>query len=67
MIVRGGLALLIGLAVVIGRLDTQARDDAWRRIARARREQHERERALRRCMESPRCTRCPVDRYFRGW
>lgn len=63
MIVLCGLALLVGLAVAIG-VDNQARDAAWRRIAVARREQQER---LRGCLASPRCPRCPIDRYFGKW
>ncbi len=67
VIVLGGLAILIGLAVSIGVVDNKARDRAWRRIAHARRDQQERERMLRQCLESPRCARCPIDRYFWEW
>jgi hypothetical protein len=45
-IVLGGLTILVGLAVLIGYLDAQARGAAWRRIAAARRDVQERERAL---------------------
>jgi hypothetical protein len=64
MIVLSGLVLLAGLALMIGAADTRARDVAWRRIAVARREQQERDRAVRRCLESPRCSHCPIDRHF---
>jgi hypothetical protein len=66
MIVYGGLALLICLAVTIG-VDRRARDSAWRRIADARRDQQHREQTLRRCLESPRCARCPINRLFGQW
>jgi hypothetical protein len=68
-----GLAILVGLALLIGFVDTNARNAAWRRIAvarrdiaDARRDQEERERVLLRCLEEPRCARCPVDRYLDG-
>jgi hypothetical protein len=64
MIVLSGLVLLGGLAIMIGLADTQARKGAWRRIAAARRDQQERDRALRRCLEGTRCQRCPIDGYL---
>jgi hypothetical protein len=64
MTVFSGLVLLAGLALMIGAVDTQAHDAAWRRIAAVRREQQERDRAVRRCLESPRCSYCPIDRHF---
>jgi hypothetical protein len=45
-ILLGGLTILVGLAVLIGYLDAHARGAAWRRIAAARRDLQERERAL---------------------
>jgi hypothetical protein len=45
-IVLGGLTIIVGLAVLIGYLDARARGAAWRRIAAARRDVQERERAL---------------------
>jgi hypothetical protein len=73
MIALGGLTLLVGLALLIGLADSHARNAAWRRIATARRdvadarrEQEEREHALLRCLEQPRCARCPVDRFLDG-
>jgi hypothetical protein len=45
-IVLGGPTILVGLAVLIGYLDAHARGAAWRRIAAARRDVQERERAL---------------------
>jgi hypothetical protein len=67
VIVIIGLLFLIGVALLIGSVQARAREDAWRRIADARRDHHERERALLRCLQSPRCDRCPVDRYLRDW
>jgi hypothetical protein len=37
-IVLGGLMILVGLAVLIGRIDAHARGAAWRRIPAARRD-----------------------------
>jgi len=65
MIVIGGLALLVALAVAIGTADTYARRAAWRRIASVRRVEHDRALAVRRCLASPRCPRCPIDRHLR--
>ena len=66
MIVFGGVAFLIGLALLIGLVQAYAREEAWRRIADARRGHHDKERALVQCMQMPRCARCPVDRFFSG-
>lgn len=63
VIVFSGVAFLIGVALLIGWVQAHAREDAWRRIAEARRDQHERERALLQCLQRPRCDRCPIDRY----
>ena len=67
MIVLYGLGLLVVLAVVIGKVDTRARDAAWRRIAEARHDQHEHEIVLRRCLGQPRCEHCPLNRYLDEW
>lgn len=67
MIVLGGLAVLVCLAIAIGDVDANARDSAWRRIAAARRDHQEREHTMRRCLESPRCAHCPISRYFGEW
>ena len=64
-VIGGGLLLLLGLAVLTGWVDGGARDAAWRRIAVARRLQHERERALFECLDSPMCRDCPSWRYLR--
>ena len=64
VIVLCGLVLLAVLAAAIGTADTYARNSAWRRIAAARRDQQERDRALHRCLASPRCAHCPIDRHF---
>ncbi len=61
-IILGGLTLLIGLAVLIGRIDAHARDAAWRRIAVARAGVQERELALHHHLGTDRCPRCPHDR-----
>ncbi|GAA5132305.1 hypothetical protein [Pseudonocardia adelaidensis] len=55
-IVLGGPTILVGLAVLIAYLDAQARKSAWRRIAAARRDVQERERALMR-----------LDRFHDDW
>jgi hypothetical protein len=60
-----GLAVLGGIAWVIGRVDADARDGAWRRIADARRELHDHERDLMACFTGGRCPDCPVNRYLR--
>ena len=59
-----GLGILGGIAWVIGRVDADARDGAWRRIAAARRELHEQERDLMECLSGDRCPDCPVRRYL---
>lgn len=64
-LIVGGLLLLLGLAVLIGRVEAGARDSAWRRIAQARRMQHERERELLECLASARCPDCPSWRCLR--
>jgi hypothetical protein len=60
-----GLALLMALAWLIGRVDADARNGAWRRIAASRRELHEKEQHLLTCLSGDRCAGCPVDRLFR--
>ncbi len=67
VIVICGVAVLIGVALLIGWVRAHAREDAWRRIADARRDQQERERALLRCLQRPRCERCPIDGYLGNW
>jgi len=67
VIVIIGVAILIGVALLIGWVQAHSREDAWRRIADARRDQHERERALLQCLQRPRCDQCPIDRYVRKW
>jgi hypothetical protein len=59
-----GLGILGGIAWVIGRVDADARDGAWRRIAAARRELHDQERDLTDCLSGHRCPDCPVRRYL---
>lgn len=59
-----GLAVMGGIAWVIGRVEAGARDGAWRRIAEARRELHGQERDLRTCLTGHRCPDCPVSRYL---
>ena len=60
-----GLALLIALAWLIGKVDADARNGAWRRIASSRRELHEKEQRLVDCLSGARCPDCPIDRLFR--
>ena len=64
VIVLVGVAFLIGASLVIG-FESHARNAAWRRIAEARRNYNERERALLRCVEQARCDRCPMNDYLR--
>lgn len=61
----GGLLLLLSLAVLIGRVNAGARSGAWRRIADARRLQHERERKLFDCLSSRQCRDCPTWQHLR--
>lgn len=63
-VIGGGLLLLLGLAVLIGRVEAGARDGAWRRIADARRLQ-QRDRELLECLNSAQCWDCPSWRYLR--
>lgn len=60
-----GLAILGGIAWVIGRVEAGARDGAWGRIAEARRELHDQEGDLMDCLTGHRCPDCPVSRYLR--
>jgi len=60
-----GLALLVALAWLIGRVDAVARDGAWRRIASSRRQLHEKEQRLLTCLSGERCAHCPIDRLYR--
>ena len=64
VIVISGLVLLAALALLVGGVDTYAREAAWRRIAHARRGPQAQVGALRRCAGSPRCAPGPLDRYF---
>jgi hypothetical protein len=59
-----GVLLLIALAVIIGKVEANARDGAWQRIADARRDLHEREQNLLACLARPRCTDCPLRDWF---
>lgn len=66
VVIGGGLAVILGIAWVLGRTDTAAQDDAWRRIAQARRRLHERERELLEFLDGDQCRRCPVWRRMRS-
>jgi hypothetical protein len=59
-----GLAILGGIAWVIGRADAGARDGAWRRIAEARRDLHDQERDMTACLTGHRCPDCPLSHYL---
>ena len=49
-----GTGLLIYIAILVGgSLDRQARDDAWRRVSRARRQHWEQLQAIRACEDCP--------------
>jgi len=56
MFIGGGLGLLIGLAVLVGQM--QAQENAWRAIARERRELGAWRRELTAVAESDRCPNC---------
>ncbi|HEY0816194.1 MAG TPA: hypothetical protein VGE11_23205, partial [Pseudonocardia sp.] len=62
-VVLPGLVVLGALAWVIGRVDADARDGAWRRIAAARRHLHEQERDLWECLTGDACPDCPLRRH----
>lgn len=59
-----GVVLLIALALIIGKVEANARDGAWQRIADARRDLREREQTLLACLGRPRCTDCPLRDWF---
>jgi predicted Zn-dependent protease len=56
MFIGGGFGLLIGLAVLVGQM--QAQENAWRAIARERRELGARRRELAAAAESDACPHC---------
>lgn len=62
LVIGGGLIVLIGLALLIGHVDASARDQAWRRIADARRLQREHEQVLLDHLTTCPCERCPLRR-----
>ena len=64
-VIGGGLLVLLGLALLIGFVDSEARADAWVRIARARCDLYARERELLECLSSARCRNCPTWRHLR--
>lgn len=59
-VVITGLVLLAALAWIIGRVEANARNGAWERIADARRDLHYREQQLHGCLGGPRCEECPL-------
>lgn len=59
-----GLALLVALAWIIGRVEANARNGAWQRIAEARRDLQSREQSLLSCITGTPCPDCPVRRYL---
>src|SRR5580765_4503424 len=58
-----GIVVLAALAWVIGKIQSGAQDDAWRRIASARRQLAERKRMLDHCLSQPQCSDCPLRRF----
>ena len=59
-----GLALIVTLAWIIGRVEANARNGAWQRIADARRDLHAKEQGLLACLGENRCSDCPIERYL---
>lgn len=57
-----GIAVLVGIALIIGRIDAMARHWAWRRIAAARYEVWLDQQDRRNSAEQPRCADCPTNR-----
>jgi hypothetical protein len=57
-----GIAVLVGIALIIGRMDTVARHEAWKRIAAARHQVWLDEQDRRNSAEQPRCADCPTNR-----
>jgi hypothetical protein len=66
VVILGGLAVLVCVALLIGLVESRALDAAWRRLAASHRDRDERDGALVPCLRSPRCPQCPVDRYLRS-
>lgn len=62
-VVIGGTVLLVVLAVLAGLADNQSRDQAWRRIAAARRRLWEERHGLREPWTCP-DPNCPLLRYL---
>jgi len=60
-----GLAVLVGIAVIIGWVDTLARNGAWRKTAAARHVVWLDEQQLRAGLGRPRCFRCPLNQINR--
>lgn len=60
LLIATGLGLLVALAWIIGRVEANARDGAWQRIAVARRRLRDDELHLLACLEGPRCADCPI-------
>jgi hypothetical protein len=61
----GGLAVLVGIALIVGRVDTLARNGAWKRIAAARHAVWLDEQQLRALFGQPRCVDCPMNQMDR--
>jgi hypothetical protein len=64
MVAVAGIAVLLGIALIIGRGDITARSGAWKRIAAARHANWLQEQDLRSMLDQPRCAECPMNRLW---
>lgn len=60
-----GLAVLVAIALIVGRVDVLARNGAWKRIAAARHAVWLDEQQLRALLGQPRCVDCPMNQIDR--
>lgn len=64
-VVVAGLAVLVGIAVIIGRVDALARNGAWTKIAAARHAVWLDEQQVRDGVGRTRCFDCPLNQINR--